>query len=270
MSVTPTRMAVIGAGTMGCDIAATFSHAGWHAHLVEPHEVARDALPARIGRTFDQLGSAAGARARWSAHAALAELPWSALDLVIEAIPERLEPKQALFAELERLARRDTPLCSNSSAIGIGKIGAGLATRERMLNTHYFMPAHLVPAVEVVSSEATDPAAAMTFGAGGGTQAAEQATKTESTLGDGDATGAAAQAPSADAAPQAPAPDVVKPPAPMVGRVLRVVGPAKGRWRAGRKFGPEPVEIPVAELSLEDMAKLATDPELVVGLVEED
>lgn len=119
-------------------------------------------------------------------------------------------------------------------------------------------------------TEATDPAAAMTFGAGGGTQAAEQATKTESTLGDGDATGAAAQAPSADAAPQAPAPDVVKPPAPMVGRVLRVVGPAKGRWRAGRKFGPEPVEIPVAELSLEDMAKLATDPELVVGLVEED
>lgn len=101
-------------------------------------------------------------------------------------------------------------------------------------------------------------------------QAAEQATKTESTLGDGDATGAAAQAPSADAAPQAPAPDVAKPPAPMVGHVLRVVGPAKGRWRAGRKFGPEPVEIPVAELSLEDMAKLATDPELVVGLVEED
>lgn len=160
MSVTPTRMAVIGAGTMGCDIAATFAHAGWHAHLVEPYPAAREALPARIGRTLDQLGADAGARARWSAHAALAELPWPEVDLVIEAISEQIEPKRALFAELERLARRDTPLASNSSAIGIGKIGAGLATRERMLNTHYFMPAHLVPAVEVVSSEATDPAVA--------------------------------------------------------------------------------------------------------------
>lgn len=89
---------------------------------------------------------------------------------------------------------------------------------------------------------------------------------TESTLGDGDATGAAAQAPSADAAPQAPAPDVVKPAAKAKTFVLRVTGPAKGRWRAGRKFGPEPVEIPVAELTEEDLAKLEGDPELTVAL----
>lgn len=120
------------------------------------------------------------------------------------------------------------------------------------------------------SAQATDPAAAMTFGAGGGNQAADQATNTESTLGDGDATGAAAQAPSADAAPQAPAPDVVKPAAKAKTFVLRVTGPAKGRWRAGRKFGPEPVEIPVAELTDEDLAKLEGDPELVVGLVPQD
>ncbi len=113
-------------------------------------------------------------------------------------------------------------------------------------------------------------------------QAADQAVVTQSTLGDGDATGAANQAPQADAAPQAPAPDVVNapdgtPPSPDVpeawktgsatGHVLRVVGPAKGRWRAGRKFGPEPVEIPVAELTEDDLAKLEGDPELTVALV---
>lgn len=101
------------------------------------------------------------------------------------------------------------------------------------------------------------------------TQAADQAVVTQSTLGDGDATGAAAQAPSADAAPQAPAPDVVKPAAKANAYVLRVTGPAKGRWRAGRKFGPEPVEIPVAELTEDDLAKLEGDPELVVALVPE-
>ena len=101
-------------------------------------------------------------------------------------------------------------------------------------------------------------------------QDAAQATQPESTLGDGDATGAAQEAPSATAAPQAPAPDVVKPAAKAKAHVLRVTGPAKGRWRAGRKFGPEPVDIPVAELTEDDLAKLEGDPELVVALVPQD
>lgn len=99
------------------------------------------------------------------------------------------------------------------------------------------------------------------------TQAADPAVVTQSTLGDGDATGAAQEAPQATAAPQAPAPDVVTTKAQAKGHVLRVVGPAKGRWRAGRKFGPEPVEIPVAELTEQDLAKLEGDPELTVSLV---
>ncbi|WP_295081148.1 hypothetical protein [Tabrizicola sp.] len=101
-------------------------------------------------------------------------------------------------------------------------------------------------------------------------QDAPQATQPESTLGDGDATGAAQEAPSATAAPQAPAPDVVKPAAKAKAHVLRVTGPAKGRWRAGRKFGAEPVDIPVAELTEDDLAKLEGDPELTVALVPQD
>lgn len=53
------------------------------------------------------------------------------------------------------------------------------------------------------------------------------------------------------------------------GFVLRVKGPAKGRWRAGRHFGPESVDIPVAELSDEDILKINTDPELTILVVDE-
>lgn len=113
-------------------------------------------------------------------------------------------------------------------------------------------------------------------------QDASQATQTESTLGDGDAKGAESNSPQGSTAPDASAPDVVNapdgtPPSPDVpeawktgaakGHVLRVTGPAKGRWRAGRKFGPEPVDIPVAEITEDDLAKLEGDPELTVALV---
>jgi 3-hydroxybutyryl-CoA dehydrogenase len=160
MDASSIQVAVIGGGTMGRDIAATFAHAGAQAHIVETFAQARAAIDARIGQTFDKLDSDASARGRYRVHADLASVPWPSIDIVIEAIPEQLEIKRTLFGQLETLARRDTPLCSNSSAIGISKIGEGLASRDRMLNTHYFMPAHLVPAVEVVSSEATDPVVA--------------------------------------------------------------------------------------------------------------
>lgn len=68
---------------------------------------------------------------------------------------------------------------------------------------------------------------------------------------------AAAEAPAAPVAPKAKA----KP------AVVVVKGPVKGRWRAARKFTPEPVEIPVEELTVEDLEKLTGDPELTVEIV---
>ena len=53
------------------------------------------------------------------------------------------------------------------------------------------------------------------------------------------------------------------------GHVVRVIGPAKGRWRAGRHFGPAPVEIPATELTEADLEKLMADPELSVLVVGE-
>lgn len=152
-------IAVIGGGTMGADIAASFVARGWSAHIVNPKDRMRETLPARLASAMQKLG-----RPRrdsdFTVHDAPESLPWQDVDIVIEAAPERLEVKRELFAQLEQLARPGIPLCSNSSAIPIGRIGEGLKTRRRMVGTHYFMPAHLVPAVEVVCSKDTDPAVA--------------------------------------------------------------------------------------------------------------
>jgi 3-hydroxybutyryl-CoA dehydrogenase len=153
------KVVLVGGGTMGADIAASFVACGWRADIVNPPDAMGASLDKRLRAAMQKLGKDFDA-ARFGLHQKLEDVRWSDADLVIEATPERLDVKQAVFRDLERLARPDTPLCSNSSAIPISRIGAGLATQRRMLGTHYFMPAHLVPAVEVVCSVHTDKAVA--------------------------------------------------------------------------------------------------------------
>ena len=88
--------------------------------------------------------------------AELAEVDWPTVAMVVECIFERLDAKQQLFAQLVKLCPPEALLCSNSSGIPISRIAEGLATRERMLGLHFFMPAHLVPLVEVVLGPDSD------------------------------------------------------------------------------------------------------------------
>lgn len=150
--------AIIGGGTMGADIAAIFAHAGWSVHVVEPQRDRWQESDARSRHAIGELGGNAGAAAI-SHHAGFDDLPWPGIAIAVECAPENLSLKQTIFAELERCAPATTILASNSSSHPISDIGRGLATRERMLGLHFFMPAHLVPAVEVIRGEATDPAA---------------------------------------------------------------------------------------------------------------
>ena len=149
--------AVLGGGTMGADVAGIFLAGGWRVGVVEPNRARWPALRDRVAAACRQLGATPDP-ARLAVLAALAEAPWSELSLAIECVPESLSLKQSVFADLERLARPDTPLASNSSSFPISEIGRGLATGRRMLGLHFFMPAHLVPCVEVVRGAATDPA----------------------------------------------------------------------------------------------------------------
>ena len=101
------------------------------------------------------MGCSAVSPDRFIAHASLEAAPWSDIEMVVECIPERVDIKQALFANLVRLARPDCILMSNSSSFPISEISKGLKTRSRMLGLHFFLPAHLVPLVEVIRMKAT-------------------------------------------------------------------------------------------------------------------
>ena len=153
--------AVIGGGIMGGDIAVLLAAAGWGVHVMSPSAATRAGLPARIAAALARLGADQAAGARVRTHAALADLPWPDVALVIEAVPEDLPLKQRVFAELGALARPDVVLATNTSTFPIGEVGRDVAEgRSRVVGLHFFMPAHLVPLVEVVSADATDPAVA--------------------------------------------------------------------------------------------------------------
>ncbi|MDP4678430.1 MAG: 3-hydroxyacyl-CoA dehydrogenase NAD-binding domain-containing protein, partial [Burkholderiaceae bacterium] len=155
----PKHIVVIGAGTMGVDIAAAFLAGGWAASLVEPRVEGHALAKSRLDHSLSMLGG--GCRAA-SFFDSMAKVSFASIShgLVIEAVPESLPLKQRVFAELSERVPGHIPLCSNSSAIPIGEIGRGLAASPRMVGTHFFMPAHLVPGVEVVSSSQTNPAIA--------------------------------------------------------------------------------------------------------------
>ena len=103
-----------------------------------------------INAEWPQLGGQllAGSISEWS--------DWTDTDLVIETVSERLDLKKAIFAELDQRVPSHIPIGSNSSGFPISDIAKELVTANRMLNTHYFMPAHIVPLVEIVLGKKTN------------------------------------------------------------------------------------------------------------------
>ena len=83
-------------------------------------------------------------------------------DLVIEAVPEVMSIKQDTFAKLEARCRPDTIFCTNSSVMSPSEISAKLKYRERFMGCHFWNPAHLIPLVEVIKSDATSDEDAQT------------------------------------------------------------------------------------------------------------
>ena len=150
---------VIGAGTMGADVAIVLARAGCRVTVTDPDAPKREALAAHVLAGLNDLGLGARAAGLLSV-AGLDDVAWADVRLVIECIPEKLALKQALFAELLKHVPENTVLASNSSSFPISAIAQGLPTAERMVGLHFFMPAHLVPLVEVVLGPETDGATA--------------------------------------------------------------------------------------------------------------
>lgn len=144
---------------MGADVAIVLARGGCRVTVTDPDSVKRTQLAAHVKAALALLDLDRRASSV-TAVASLVDIDWHDVALVIECIPEVLAPKQMLFAQLVQLAPMHTVLTSNSSSFPISAIGQGLATQDRMVGLHFFMPAHLVPLVEVVMGAQTDLALA--------------------------------------------------------------------------------------------------------------
>jgi 3-hydroxybutyryl-CoA dehydrogenase len=149
---------VIGAGLMGAGIALVFAAAGHHVALFDALEGARATALLRIRDNLKSVGLDPIAADAISLHEQLAEAVADA-DFVIEAAPEDLALKQALFIEIEDAARPTAILASNTSVIPITAIMARLRDKSRALGTHWWNPPYLVPLVEVIRTVDTSNAA---------------------------------------------------------------------------------------------------------------
>jgi 3-hydroxybutyryl-CoA dehydrogenase len=155
---------VLGGGTMGVGIIAMFIGGGWKVDVVSRSASTRDGLAAATAKALAGMGKPTDTTGL-KTFATLPEADWSKIDVAVETVTEDLPLKQRLFAEMEALARPDCALTSNSSSFPISQIGKDLQTQSRMMGLHFFMPAHLIPLVEVVSSIHTDPKEAERVGA---------------------------------------------------------------------------------------------------------
>jgi 3-hydroxyacyl-CoA dehydrogenase/enoyl-CoA hydratase/3-hydroxybutyryl-CoA epimerase len=151
---------VVGAGVMGGDIAAWCALRGLTTSLQDQAAEAIDKALARAGKLFGKRlrapGEADAAKARLIADAAGSEIAQA--DIVIEAIVERLDVKQTVFAQFEAAAKEDTILSSNTSSLRIEDIAANLSRPERLCGIHFFNPVAKMPLVEVIHGEQTSPA----------------------------------------------------------------------------------------------------------------
>ena len=153
----PKRIAVIGAGLMGHGIAQAFAGAGLAVSIHDADPARRAGVPGRIRESLERLGADPAAAGRVTPADTLAAAV-ADTDVVIEAVPEDLELKKRVFAEIEAAAPPDALLASNTSVIPITQIMTGLGNRRRAMGTHWWNPPHQIPLVEVVQAEGTGDA----------------------------------------------------------------------------------------------------------------
>lgn len=157
------RIGVVGGGTMGVGIAYVFALAGCETTVVEPD----DERARSLRKTIEDTAQAGARRGKLDAQqarslpdavrriAAIADLP-PRLDLVVETVPERLELKRRVLAEIE--AGQPSIIASNTSALSIDELAGPLRDPASFLGMHFFNPVWSLPMVELVRGARTSEA----------------------------------------------------------------------------------------------------------------
>src|SRR6266436_4473951 len=156
------EVAVIGLGTMGAGIAEVFARAGIGVVAIEVDPQAMNhglgtldaSLSKAVSRGKLAASDQAAIRARIRPAAAFSDA--AAVDLAIEVVPERMEIKRQIFAELDRVTSPSAILATNTSSFSVTAIAATTRHPGRVVGMHFFNPAPIMRLVEVVSTVLTD------------------------------------------------------------------------------------------------------------------
>src|SRR5436190_12167197 len=163
------KAAVVGAGTMGGQIAQTIAAAGIpvvlkdiddalvQAGLEEAANVTAGQVDklAERGKITAEEAEAQKAEILGRIHGTTSYEGFGDVDFVVEAVPERMEIKQAVFAELDAATPGHAILASNTSSLSITEIGEATRRPDKVVGFHYFYPASIMPLIEIVEGDDT-------------------------------------------------------------------------------------------------------------------
>jgi 3-hydroxybutyryl-CoA dehydrogenase len=158
------RVAVVGLGTMGAGIAEVLARAGLQVVGIEVDEAALSRgvaiLDGSLAKAVSRgkLTEAEQAEVRGRIRPVTGFHEAASVDLAIEVVPERLQIKHQIFAELDRVCSPSAILATNTSSLSVTAIAAGTKHPERVVGMHFFNPATVMRLVEVVSTVLTTPA----------------------------------------------------------------------------------------------------------------
>ena len=154
------KVAVIGAGTMGSGIAQVCAQTGWETKLYDAFSDSLDRGFSTINE-FWMKGISRGKNSEdevksWSKNLHRLENLEDALegvDLVIEAVPEKIDLKRSIFAQIERYAPEDAILATNTSGLRISEIASATKCPERVVGMHFFNPVPLMELLEIIEHD---------------------------------------------------------------------------------------------------------------------
>ncbi|MFD6677999.1 3-hydroxyacyl-CoA dehydrogenase family protein [Micromonospora parva] len=154
---------VVGLGTMGAGIVEVFARNGIDVVAVEISAPALERGRATLKGSTDRavakgkLAEADRDALHERVHFAVGLDALHSVDLVIEAVPEHLDLKQRIFAELDRVCRPDTILATNTSSLSVTEISVATSRPNQVIGIHFFNPAPVMKLVEVVRTVVTAP-----------------------------------------------------------------------------------------------------------------
>ena len=155
------KIAVVGAGLMGSGIAQTFAHAGFEVTNIDTFEAAVAKASANVEALFAKK-VAKGKLTQEQKQEILGRLHYSTnmedvrgAGVIVEAVPEKIELKKSVFAELDKLADKVAILVSNTSGLSISEIAAATKRPERVMGAHFFYPAPVMKLIELIRGIAT-------------------------------------------------------------------------------------------------------------------